>query len=157
MRVSAVCFKKFLRRDIQIFTNIKESLHGREILLVFDTIYIVDVLPDCQAHFSGRFKIIRYIGDNTWTVMAHHQLVFFLINVVMLLTMTHIKAFSGFSVAKFQTNMWYAYDMGKWQSLLFYSIAGLSVPLLLQYWYEQYLKDFVMVFREKVSAVRFLK
>lgn len=109
------------------------------------------------APVMSRFKIIRYIGDNTWTVMTHHQLVFFLINVVMLLTMSHIKAFSGFSVAKFQTNMWYAYSMGRWQSLLFYSIVGLSVPLLLQYWYEQHLKDFVMAFREKVSAVRFLK
>lgn len=78
-------------------------------------------------------KIIRYIGDNTWTVMMHHQFIFFLINTAIYLSLsfTHINKFN---IQDFQNNMWYA--CGGWQFLLFYSIAGIALPLLVQYFLE---------------------
>lgn len=79
-------------------------------------------------------KIIQYIGENTWTVMMHHQFVFFLINTLIYFTLpiTHIRTFD---VQLFRENMWYGF--GDYHFLLFYSIAGLAVPLLVQWVWEK--------------------
>lgn len=82
-------------------------------------------------------NIVKYIGDNTWTVMMHHQFIFFLINIAIYFSLpfTHIKRFN---IVTFKENMWYA--CGPWQFLLFYSIAGIAIPLLVQWFYETKLK-----------------
>ena len=85
----------------------------------------------------AKSKYIRYLGENTWSVMAHHQFVFFLINFMFFSLLPYLDL-KGFSVSKFQTNMWYGYHPGKWQFLIFYSAAGIIVPLGCKYLYDKY-------------------
>lgn len=85
----------------------------------------------------AKSKYIQYLGENTWTVMAHHQFVFFLINYFFFIVKPYLDL-KGFNVAKFQTNMWYGYHPGKWQFLIFYSAAGIIVPLVCKWLYDNY-------------------
>ena len=90
------------------------------------------------APVLAKSKYIQYLGQNTWTVMAHHQFIFFLINFAFFSLLPYINL-RGFSIEKFQTNAWYGYHPAKWQFLIFYSAAGIIVPLLGKYLYDRYI------------------
>ncbi len=89
------------------------------------------------APVLAKSKYIRYLGENTWSVMAHHQFVFFMINFMFFSLLPYLDL-KGFSVSKFQTNMWYGYYPAKYQFLIFYSSAGIIVPLACKYLYDKY-------------------
>ena len=42
--------KKFRRSDAKVFADIKENLHGREAVPIFERIDVTSTLPDGQAH-----------------------------------------------------------------------------------------------------------
>lgn len=89
------------------------------------------------APLLTKSRYIQYLGENTWTVMAHHQFVFFLINFGIFSLLPYLNL-RGFSIDKFQHNAWYGYHPAKWQFLIFYSAAGIILPLLGKYLYDRY-------------------
>ena len=44
--------KKFRRSDAKVLADIKENLHGREAVPIFERINVTGTLPDGQAHVS---------------------------------------------------------------------------------------------------------
>lgn len=82
-------------------------------------------------------KIACYIGENTFTVMMHHQFIFFLINLILLFVNNNIINIKGFVVEAFKYEMWYSYKLdGKYQFLILYVILGFLVPLILKFAFE---------------------
>ena len=81
-------------------------------------------------------KAVRYIGQNTWTVMMHHPVSFFAINCGVWLLSGWLRL-DGFNLAKFQTDIWYYYSPGEPRFALFYAVAGVAVPLLIKYGVER--------------------
>lgn len=79
-------------------------------------------------------KITKYIGSNTWTVMMHHQLVFFLLNLSIYILSPHVNIFRGFDPVDFKINCWYSYVPANMaQFKFFYVILGISIPLIFKY------------------------
>lgn len=81
-------------------------------------------------------RIVRYIGQNTWAVMMHHPISFFIINCIIwgLSGPFHL---TGFDLHAFQTNIWYAYSPGLSQFAIVYVVAGVALPLLAKYGVER--------------------
>ena len=51
--------KKFRRCDAEVFADIKENLHGREAVPIFERINVTGTLSDGQAHVPCRYAFIR--------------------------------------------------------------------------------------------------
>lgn len=81
-------------------------------------------------------RIIRYIGQNTWAIMMHHPISFFIINCIIwgLSGPFHLI---GFDLHAFQTNIWYTYSPGLSQFAIVYVVAGVALPLLAKYGVER--------------------
>lgn len=92
-------------------------------------------------------SVIRYIGNNTCTIMMHHLTVFFVINIIFYYTLpiTHIN---HFDVQQFHSDIWYT--VGDWRFRLFYSIAGVALPLLLKYGYETKIKSRLPLWLQRI-------
>lgn len=84
----------------------------------------------------GTSKFVRYLGQNTWTVMMHHAFIFFIINFGLFLLKGPLNL-TGFNVGSFQKNLWYTYSPGEPRFALFYVVAGVAVPLLIKYGWEK--------------------
>lgn len=95
----------------------------------------------------GENKITKYIGSNTFTIMTHHQFVFFLMNLFFAST-ANILNLEGFNFDQFRTNIWYAYDAGDQRFLVFYVIAGVSVPLIVKLYTEKIMRN------EKIQLIK---
>lgn len=79
-------------------------------------------------------KILDFISRNTWSVMMHHQMVFFCINYCFMKLHIYFGWFSGFDIEAFRTNPWYGYPVyGNELFYLFYVVMGVAVPLLIKY------------------------
>ena len=83
-------------------------------------------------------KIIRFIGQNTWTIMMHHPITFFVLN-CFFWWMSQQWNLSGFQFEKFQTDIWYAYSPGQPQFVLIYVAAAMILPLSIKYGLEQWI------------------
>jgi len=82
----------------------------------------------------GNSFIINFIGNHTWTVMNHHQFVFFLINAIYYLIHVYTTHCSYFNINEFMTNPWYGYYVFNIpQGLMVYSFMGVVVPLSIKY------------------------
>jgi len=80
----------------------------------------------------GKSKIVNKIADNTFIIMIHHLLGFWLVNLTfgLVLTMLHRGHFDW---GKFQTSIWYKYyPRGIAAFSVIYLVAGLGFPILLQ-------------------------
>ena len=81
-------------------------------------------------------RIVRYIGQNTWTVMMHHIFSFFLVNSVIFILSKPLYL-TGFDTNAFLSNMWYTYSPGLSQFSIVYVVAGVALPLLAKYGVER--------------------
>lgn len=88
------------------------------------------------ADVLGESKIVKYIGSNTWTIMMHHQFVFFMIN-LFFASIANIVNLEGFNYERFKTEGWYGYDAGDSRFLIFYVIAGVAIPLIMKIYLER--------------------
>ena len=88
-------------------------------------------------------RIVRYIGQNTWSIMMHHPISFFAIN-CLLWGLSGPLNLSGFNLQAFQTDIWYAYSPGLPQLAIVYVVAGVALPLLVKYGVEK-----VVLFADK--------
>ncbi|GAA0106677.1 acyltransferase family protein [Paraclostridium sordellii] len=92
------------------------------------------------APLIGKNKVIKYIGSNTWDIMTHHQFVFFGINLFFAITSNKLNL-EGFNFEQFKHNCWYGYDAGDSRFLIFYTIAGVAVPLIIKFYVENIMKS----------------
>lgn len=54
LRVGIAIFKKFLRRNVEVFADIEEVRHSRKCFSVLNAVDISMILPQRQTHISGR-------------------------------------------------------------------------------------------------------
>lgn len=73
-------------------------------------------------------RTIQSIGGNTFTIMMHHELVFFCINSILALVYVDLNL-TNFSIESYETNGWYGYNIVGSKSLAFYVVCGVFVPL----------------------------
>ena len=81
----------------------------------------------------GRNKIINKIADNTYAIMIHQFLGFWLVTLAfgLLTAMTHS---GNFDWNKFHSSIWYKYyPSGQWHYGIIYVIAGIAIPILIQF------------------------
>lgn len=91
-------------------------------------------------------KIATYIGKNTWTIMMHHQFVFFIINFALLIINQRIFVLEGFNADSFRNNLWYQFVPNeKYQFLIIYIILGIAIPLLIKWFYENKIKQRIVL------------
>lgn len=83
-------------------------------------------------------KIMNYIAGNTWTIMMHHQFVFFCVNFIFLQIATR-RILPGFEIESFRNFDWYKYNPKNNGFMLLYCILGISVPLLVKYYFNKYI------------------
>jgi len=80
------------------------------------------------AHFSP-IKLLRYIGDNSWTIMFNQLFGFWILN-----SMFFLLNVKGFDEVAYKTNIYFEYIIGgHYQSSILYLLAGISVSLILGY------------------------
>ncbi len=95
-------------------------------------------------------RIVRYIGQNTWTIMMHHIVSFFFVNCI-IFGLSKPFDLSGFNIDVFKSNMWYTYSPGLAQFAIVYVVAGVALPLLAKYGFEKF-----VLYLDK-RAYRFIK
>ena len=79
-------------------------------------------------------KGITYLGRNTYAVMMHHVMAFMLIKMVIAAFAAHTTWFSDFDMELYRSNIDYYYMIkGAEQFKMVYLLAGVMLPLLLQY------------------------
>lgn len=84
-------------------------------------------------------KAIIYAGQNTWTIMMHHQFVFFLINFGFYLLSKVVKYNIRFDNLSFANDKWYSYLRSlRFQYAVVYCILGIVIPLLIKYYYNKF-------------------
>ncbi len=82
----------------------------------------------------GNHPLIRFLGRNTYGVMMHHMMVFFLINSIYAYLALATGVFQSFDFARYQTDFYYCYlPRGMTQFKVFYLFAGIGVPLGFQW------------------------
>lgn len=73
-------------------------------------------------------KVVRYIATNTWTIMMHHQFVFFIINLIFLFISKYISIIN-FNIQEFRVNDWYKYCINYNGLFIFNCLLGVLIPL----------------------------
>lgn len=75
-------------------------------------------------------RLVRFWGRNTYTVMMHHMMVFFLIKTVYAFLAKYKGMFVGFDFVSYKTDFYYCYlPKGIVQFKVFYLMAGIGIPL----------------------------
>ncbi len=125
-------------------------IHYRELLIFhpswFKDFYKGPVIPYvigfCQIAFWLRVgkimepvtkesALIRLIADNTYDIVAHHLLGFFLVKCIFAALHSWAGLYPDFDSAAFHTNFQYFYlPGGVTQSMLIYTAAGVALPLI---------------------------
>lgn len=82
--------------------------------------------------------LVRFVGRNTFSVMMHHMMVFFLINCVYGALSQVTNLFGSFDFNAFHTDFYYCYlPRGITQFKAVYLLAGVGVPLGLRHCLNQ--------------------
>lgn len=86
------------------------------------------------APVIGRSRVIRFLGQNTYTVMMHHVLVFMLIKMILAGVAAGTGLCGDFDFAQFYSNIDYIYLVnGVEHFKMVYLAAGVGVPLAIRY------------------------
>lgn len=77
-------------------------------------------------------KLVNIISKNTFAIMMHHMLGFFLLNCFWLFLSLNFKFINGFNVESFSSQMYYMYLPKKLnQFKILYVISGIGISLLI--------------------------
>ena len=92
------------------------------------------------VRWAEKSKFINYIGSNTWTIMMHHQMIFFIINYIFSKLYINYGWPSDFDINAFRTNAWYGYTLfHNPNSMLIFSILGILIPLSIKFLLQKFL------------------
>ena len=90
------------------------------------------------APVIGRSRVIRFLGQNTYTVMMHHVMVFMVVKMVLAGLAASTGCFADFDPAQFRSNIDYIYLVnGAEHFKMVYLTAGIVVPLGIRYLAER--------------------
>ena len=79
-------------------------------------------------------RLVRFLGRNTYAVMMHHMMVFFLIKTAYAFLAKYRGMFVGFDFVSYKTDFYYCYlPRGMVQFKVFYLLAGIGLPLGFQW------------------------
>lgn len=80
------------------------------------------------------WKLVRLIGDNTYSIMIHHFLGFMCVKWIFCLMSMAGSVFSDFNVESLKSAFWYYYlPNGKTQFAVVYVLAGIFIPILIKH------------------------
>lgn len=86
---------------------------------------------------AGENRAVKYLGQNTFTVMMHHIMIFMLIKIILAGVAAHSGFCADFDFEQFKTYIDYIYLVrGVEHFKMVYLAAGVSIPLLLRYLME---------------------
>lgn len=82
----------------------------------------------------GKSKAVRWIGQNTYTVMMHHVMIFMLIKMILAALAAYTGACADFDFGQFYSNIDYVYLVnGAEHFKMVYLAAGVGIPLGIRY------------------------
>lgn len=119
--------------DISI-TVVFAQFKGNPVILTAITVLaILSTATICEiiAPAFEKNSVVRKIGDNTFSIMMHHPIVLFLINLVIYI-MSRFIDITGFDVDTFKRTLWYAYPWRDSRIYLFYVILAIFVPVFIK-------------------------
>lgn len=80
----------------------------------------------------GNNKLIKYVSKNTYTIMENHQFVFFIFNYLSYKFLPD-SLLTNFNIEEFKNDSYYPWYPGNhYNFLIFKSILGIFLPLLLK-------------------------
>ena len=100
-------------------------------------------ISDIFKDFIADNKVINYISNNTFTIMMHHMVIFYLFNLWIYLIHKITGRLGKFDLGTFKSTIWYVYDKENPALVLLYIILGISIPLLLKYFVYDKVKIFL--------------
>ncbi|MGN0571300.1 MAG: acyltransferase family protein [Candidatus Fimenecus sp.] len=83
-------------------------------------------------------KLVRYIGDHTFTIMMHHPFWIFFLNFGLYVFSRFVNTVS-FDQQQFQTTIWYCYAWRDSRTYFFYVVFAMSMPLLLKWLWDKWI------------------
>ena len=81
-------------------------------------------------------KLVQLIGQNTLSIMLHHQFIFWLINFGLYSVKGSIEL-TSFDVEAFKSNMWYSYTPTTNHFYIIYVLLGIGIPIAFKYVIEK--------------------
>lgn len=112
---------------------------GEPIIITLMTALCVILVADVAEILAPAFennKIVRYLGDNTFTVMMHHPFFIFLLNVT-LYFISHFTDLASFEVEKFKNTVWYFYPWRDSRISFFYMVFAVTAPLIIKFLFDK--------------------
>ena len=86
------------------------------------------------AKSVGSWKCVRLLADNTYSIMVHHLMGFMAVKWMFYALSANTGLFQDFDAHRLHTSIWYYYlPNGKIQWAIVYLVAGILVPLLIQF------------------------
>ena len=90
-------------------------------------------------------RVLKYVGNNSWSVMAHQFLDFWLLSTVFLFV-----GAEGFDLAAYNRDIYYRYLIGgNSTSAMLYVLVGLVFPLIISYLLGRLEEELSIFSREK--------
>ncbi len=83
-------------------------------------------------------RIVRYVGDNTFTIMLHHPFFLFLLNFALFI-LASLAHLSSFDAELFHSTLWYCYLWRDGRIALAYVVFVMAMPLLVKYFTDKLL------------------
>ena len=110
-----------------IFNGNPLILTGLEVLAILMTATVFEI----HSPAFEKSKIVKTIGENTFTIMMHHPLIIFLMNLTLYI-MTGFIDIASFNIEEFQSTLWYVYPWRDSRIYIFYVAFAVAIPLLIK-------------------------
>ena len=83
-------------------------------------------------------KVVKSIGDNTFSIMMHHGFVIFSINFCIFL-LSKFTEISSFDSARFSDTLWYCCPWMSTNIYIVYVILGIIIPIFVKVLYDKFI------------------
>lgn len=102
------------------------------ILLSLCSVLITMVVCELLAPAFARSRIVNAVGENSFSIMMHHPLIMFLINLALFGLSMVIDM--NFNTARFKADICYTYPWRDDRIFLAYTAICIAVPVLVKVW-----------------------
>ena len=110
-----------------IFNGNPLILTGLEVLAILITATVFEILSPAFE----KSKIVKTIGENTFTIMMHHAIIIFLMNLILYI-MTGFIDIASFDIQEFQSTLWYVCPWRDSRIYIFYVAFSVAIPLIIK-------------------------
>lgn len=147
--INYLLYKLFgkLTYDLHEFSGFNSNA---EVVLISSVIGILFYtrIAEVLSKYIGKNRFINYIGNNTYTIMAHHLFAVFILDFILYIINQNIIPIPHFDLTRFQTGWIYIYEIPNLKIALdiLHLLLGLTVPLVFKYIYDK--------IREKIDTLK---